>query len=270
MIQDCQDPFVKALKDKGYSLVAYPKTSIKPLHIYEHTVNKPFKRFFMESDAKPTSGFVKSMFTDNVSGAIGLSDGKGINIDLRKTGKINASLSAKIFGGYFQDAAPSFDMALENTKSVIFHIEEIITTDADEINLRNWLNDNQKELRAIYEPEIRKGNLFILTSLLRAKKVRMQIERKNQDKLGIDLKKIEQLPIQGELKLNSDTENNDQLVFESTDEGIVFGVRLVRLIFSGNGILTIDNKQDYVRVLGENMDLNYFSVVQDTNFIEVD
>lgn len=84
----------------------------------------------------------------------------------------------------------------------------------------------------------------------------------------VDMKKIEKIPIEGELKFNTDSANNDLLIFESENEGIVFGVKLVRLIFSQKGILTIDNKQDYTRVLGENMDLNYFSTVQSSTFID--
>ena len=265
---DCKDSFATALEAKGYSLVAYPKTSIKPLHVYEHTVDKPFKRVFVQSDAKPTSGFIKSLFSEKVEGAIGLNDGKGMNIDVRKTAKITTNIAAKILGSYFQDAAPSFSSALENTDSVIFHVEEIVTTDADELSLRNWLNDNQKELRANYVEGIEKGNFFIATSLLRAKKVKMQLERVNKAELGIDMKKIEKIPIEGELKFNTDSTNNDLLIFESENEGIVFGVKLVRLIFSKNGILTIDYKQDYTRVLGENMDLNYFSAVKSSTFID--
>lgn len=266
---NCKDPFATALKSRGYSLVSYPKTSIKPLHVYEHTVQNYFKRIFITSDAKPTSGLVTLLFSKNTEGTIGLNDGKGINIDIRKTAKIKAKTAAEILSNSFQDSAPSFSAAFENTDSVIFHIEDITTTDADELSLKNWLNNNQKELIATYTDDIKKGNLFIATSLLRAKKVKMQIERLNKAEVGIDIKKIEEIPIDGDLKLSSDNSNNDLLIFESDSEGIVFGIRLVRLIFSKKGVLTIDNKQDFDHLLDEDgMDLNYYSAIQDSTFID--
>jgi hypothetical protein len=255
---ECNDPFVIALKSKGYSLVAYPKTSIRPLHVYEHTIKNAFKRIWIQSEAKPMSGFIKSLFSDKINGAIGLSDGQGIDIDLRKTNGLSSTIAAKILGSYFQDSAPSFDLAFENSSSVIFHLEEILTTDADEISLRNWLNDNQKELREIYREEIKKGNFFVATSLLRAKKMRMQFERKSTAELGVDMSKIKNLPVEAKLESKIEGSNYDKLVFETRDEGIVFGVKLVRLFFSDNDILTIDRKQDFSRVLGENMELNLF------------
>ncbi len=268
---ECNDPFVVALKSKGYSLVAYPKTSIRPLHIYEHTIKNTFKRIWIQSEAQPTSGFIKSLFSDKIHGAIGLSDGQGIDIDLRKTNSLSSTIAAKVLGSYFQDSAPSFDLAFANSSSVIFHIEEIVTTDADEISLRNWLNENQNELRDIYKEEIKKGNFFVATSLLRAKKMRMQFERKNTAELSVDVSKIKNLPVEAKLESAIEGSNYDKLVFETPDEGIVFGVKLVRLFFSDNGILTIDKKQDFSRVLAGtgSMELDFFTEMQDTGFIEV-
>jgi hypothetical protein len=268
-MMQCQDPFVKNLKDKGYDLVAYPKTSIKLLNIYEHTINNKIKRVFIKSDARPSSGFLKLLFTDNVSGAIGVSNGRGIDIELRKTGKVETKIATKILGNYFNDT-PSFDIALDNSETVVFHIEDITTTDADEIGLRNWLNNNQNELIPLFVEDIRKGNYFIATSLLKAKRVKMQIERLNKTSVGVDMNKIDKIPINGNLKFQLENSNNDQLIFNSEDEGIIFGVKLVRLTFSPKGILTIDNKQDFYRILGENLDLKYLSSSHDLNFIEID
>lgn len=265
----CNDPFVNALKEKGYNLVAYPKTSISLLHVYEHTINHKLKRWFIESDARPLNGFLKTMFSENTQGAIGVSDGQGANIDLRKTNKIDTSIATQLMQQYFGDTAPNIDAAFENTANIVFNFQEITTTDADEIGLRNWLNKNQESLLSLHKTNIQSGNLFVAISLLKAQKVTMQVERRMQGAVSVDMNKLKESPIQGSFKLKTNTDTTDQLLFEGKDEDLVFGVKLVRLMFSSKGILTVDNRQDFQRVLGENLEMNYFTSLHESTFIDI-
>jgi hypothetical protein len=264
---NCQDPFVKSLKEKGYNLIGYPKTAIKILDLYKHKIDNKFTRIIFQSDVENVSNLY-TIFSDDVSELIGIREGKGSNIEWRKTQKIKMEFAAPIIAEYFPQIAPNVDTAFENTSSVTFHTEEILTIDVDQNGLKNWLLDNQKKLRLHYEDDIRKGNFFVAVSLLKAKKVNMQTERLNKAKVSVDMTKIPNIG----LKLDVSNSSNDQLVFNSDSEGAVFGIKLARLMFSSKkNELTIDNRHDFYKVLGkEGIDLDYFSSLNDNTFVEIE
>jgi len=262
---NCNDPFVATLNEKGYHLVAYPKTSIKPLHVYQSVEERKFIRLFVKSDVKNTSGFLKEMFK-NHSGEIGIEYGEGIGIDTITSQKVKSEVSAKILTNYLNTLLPQEKRMEENqvkalfanTEHVVFKIDEIKTIDANEIALRNWLNDNQNELRDIYKTDIESGTLYLATSLLKSSKVTLTCERSSTASIAADLANAFNLPLsEGNIKYEQESSNSDKIIYTGT-EGIIFGVKLVRLKFSPKGILTIDNRQDFNRVLGENIDADFY------------
>jgi len=271
----CNDPFVEKLEEIGYRLITYPKTSIKALQIYESKTANKLIRLFVKSDLKHTSGNLKTMFK-NHSGEIGISIGEGIDIETRMTQKISANLGVGTISSFLKRiflkdkkvTEQEISAKFSNTQNVVFKINEIETIDADEIALRNWLNDNQKELRETHKDMIEKGTYYVATSLLKAKKIVMSFERKNEAELAAKFDDITQFPIAGaSLKVKSENTKSDKLLFDSP-EGILIGIKFVRLIFSPKGILTTDNKQDFNRVLSEKPDSNYYENTE--TFIDIE
>ncbi len=271
----CNDPFVKELKDRGYHLVAYPKTSIKPLHVYQVMEESKLLRLFVKTDLKSTSGFLKDMF-DSPSGAIGVNLGNGIGLDTVTTQKVNGDISAKIMTNYLNTLLPADKKLPENqvkalfanTETVVFKIDEIKTVDVNEIALRNWLNDNQPKLRKIYEEDIKDGELYIATSLMKSTKISLTCERTSTASAAAEFANILNLPLaEGKLNIVTDNSQSDKLIYAGK-EGIVIGVKVVRLKFSDKGILTIDNKQDINRVLGHNMETENFETSE--TFIDIE
>jgi len=274
----CTEPFVKELKKKGYFLVSYPKTTIKPLHIYQSMRENKFMRLFAGTELKPMSGFLKEMF-NKPEGGIGLSKGTGIGIDMFETQKINSEASLEVLLKYFNTLLPKAQMQLENqqikalfknTQTVVFKIEKIETFDTNEIDLRNWLNNNQSRLNVIYNEDIDKGTLYIATSLLKAKKITLTLERGATADAAADFANLLNLPITGKLKMLNENSNSDKLLYSNEEEGIIIGIRLVKLKYSEKGILTFDNKQDYKKVLNaEDMKIEPDYFISEDDFVDI-
>ncbi len=274
-MKKCNDPFVGELKKKGYHLVAYPKTSIKPFHVYQRLSEKKIMRLFRKSTVRPMTGFLKDMFNER-GGEIGLSIGNGIDVETIISKKIKAEVSVKVLSDYINSllslskgtAIADVKTLFSNTKTVEFKIQEIETVDANEIELRNWLNHYQKHLMEIYNEDISEGSLYVATSLLKTKKISMSCERTNAAEAATQLDKIKKLPLNGKVSFKNENSTEDKLIYNSSDDGIVIGVKLVKLIFSEKGVLSIDNKQDFRRVLGENIDANYYKT--DEAFVDIE
>ncbi len=135
-MKKCNDPFVGELKKKGYHLVAYPKTSIKPFHVYQRLSEKKIMRLFRKSTVRPMTGFLKDMFNER-GGEIGLSIGNGIDVETIISKKIKAEVSVKVLSDYINSllslskgtAIADVKTLFSNTKTVEFKIQEIETVD---------------------------------------------------------------------------------------------------------------------------------------------
>jgi hypothetical protein len=274
----CTDPFVDELNSKGYHLLAYPKTSVKTLHVYQSTLQSKALRMFVKTDVKPMSGFIRDMFI-NPEGGIGQSKGKGIGVDTVITQKINSEVSTSLITNYINSLLPDEEKKISkqqinamfsNTQSVVFKLENIETIDVNELALRNWLNANQNKLNKIYESDIKAGTLYVATSLLSPKKITMTLERNNSAKYAAEFADLLNLPLTAKLSHATENARNDKLLYDKPDKGMVIAIRLVRLQYSPKGILTFDNKQDFDRTLNHEQKLEPELFKTDETFIDIE
>lgn len=276
---ECTDPFVKKLRSKAYYMPAYKKTNIKKLDVYKTNIENKLTRLFLYPDLEPENGTVLDLF-DKPEGGIGTRRGEGETIDTIITEKHKTDISAKAIANYLNALLPQdkkkekkieenqIKAILSNTKTVVFKIDDIEVIDINQLALKDFLNNNQKRLKETFEEDIKDGRLYVLTSLLRSKKITMTLERNTTTQIAANIAQLMDLQVSGKFEHLSESSESDKLLYENPDEGLVIAIRLARLTYSQKGILTIDKNQDFKKVLDESsrIEPDYFET--DETFLE--
>jgi len=228
----------KFIKDKGYQPLGNPNQKIQPLFLYEKEKQGIFKNGVLRNT---NSNLNDLLINDYI--AIKITEEK--TPDIFSSHKIEPKSVSNIF--------TSSNIEIHNLKSVVLNFEKTTVTEVHLIELDSWLRQAKlNEKTPTYIEKLKQQLLYVVTSVLKAQKLIFKIERETEGKPSIKLTQTFH-----NLKHEVLNEKEEQITYENED-GFIFGVKLVRLKFSPKGILTIDNRQDFNRVLGENIDADFY------------
>lgn len=218
--------FNKTLADKGYTALVLPSDSWKLLTLaFEHRSARGHTNS-IDSLVPGTSALTRSAITQLPT----LAGVKTASMDLGFGLKLLSGLISTLGGNSL-----GLDLGFKSATKVTYSYDALDGEEIDPIALDGMLRNTSAPTGGLLA-DFLSDHLWIVTTLLRAKKVKVEAESATGAKAAIDVPAIANLA-SGNLKIDFSNAANGSVVFESLNAGVPIAVKIfqVRPVDSAGG-----------------------------------
>jgi hypothetical protein len=227
----CQDPAVNYLRNLNYNVLRHPRADLQPLDVLGRTAKTverlgPLDKVWKTDKPKPTPKPVAAA-----------------DVKAQSTGSLKGSLGVKVLDGLlsgFGVGGVGGKFSLSGSKGMRFHFEKPEVLGVDVFSVGEYLSagDLDASNRAVeryFDDDA--ADVFIVTEVLRTRKLTIEFNAENETKAGADVTALEGL-LRPQLNVERDKTRSSAITVASK-EPLSFGFK-AQLVHYTDGRWTIE------------------------------
>jgi hypothetical protein len=223
------DASIAFLRDYGYCVFRFPRASAQPLELL-HRDGKDLTRLGAVPDLV-VAGAVTAP-------AVRRDTQPGIDIEGKKTSKVNAAIGLSILGSFISALGGGklgLDLGFKRARTVTFEYADVMEDAVDVLALEKFVAAGH------IGPHIPSGTLekllddelYVVTSVLKTRKVVVAAQGEGGTDVAVDVPVIQQA-VGGNLKVEATSSTASRIACEGTVP-VAFAFQAVQLVFDDSG-----------------------------------
>jgi hypothetical protein len=227
----CNDPAVNYLRNLSYNVLRHPRADLEPLDVLGRTAKAaerlgPLEKVWKTSKPKPTPKQIDAA-----------------DVKAQSTGSLRGTLGVKVLGGLlsgFGVGGIGGKFGLSGSKGISFHFEKPELFGVDVLSIGDYLSEGDLDASNVAVERYfcdDAADVFIVSEVLRTKKLTIQFEAENQSKAEADVTALEGL-LKPQLEIARDTKRTSAITVEAKTP-LCFGFKAQSVQYS-NGKWTIE------------------------------
>ena len=227
---NCNDPFVNALKRSGYNMVRLPKADIKPLQL-----------LYKNGDDLERLGAVTKLLTAGEAiqvPSISL-DTRAANISGTRSGELKIGVGLSLLGtvlGAMGGSKLGVETQYKAAKTAAFEFNDVLEDRVEVVDLDQYLGDADINPASVFVSKLLEADkLFITTAVIKSSKFTFDAKDSKGVGVQVDVPAIQGL-VSGNVKVGTESSSTTKLTYEGSTP-LVFGFQAIQLYYE-NGVYT--------------------------------